>query len=79
MEGSIRAAGERLRITSKLIRVPDQVQVWSASYDREPASMLGLQRELSTAIAEQIRLRLSADRLDALARRQTRDAEAYDL
>ena len=41
--------------------------------------MLGLQRELSAAIAQQIRLRLSPDRLDALARRQTRNADAYDL
>jgi Flp pilus assembly protein TadD len=41
--------------------------------------MLGLQRELSAAIAQQIRLRLSPDRLDALARRQTRNVDAYDL
>ncbi len=79
VESSLRAEGGRLRITSKLIRVRDQVQVWSASYDREPGSMLTFQRELSTAIAEQIRLRLSPERLTALARRQTRNAEAYDL
>jgi tetratricopeptide (TPR) repeat protein len=41
--------------------------------------MLCLQRELSAAIAEQIRLRLSPERLDALARRQTRNADAYDF
>ncbi len=79
LESSIRAEGGRFRITTKLIRAGDQVQVWSESYDREPTSMLGLQRELSAAIAEQIRLRLSPDRLDALARRQTRNADAYDL
>ncbi len=79
VESSIRAEGGRLRITSKLIRVRDQVQVWSASYDREPTSMLGLQRELSAAIAEQIRLRLSPERINALARRQTRNPDAYDL
>jgi TolB-like protein/DNA-binding winged helix-turn-helix (wHTH) protein/Flp pilus assembly protein TadD len=79
VEGSIRAEGDRLRVTSKLIRVRDQVQVWSASYDREPTSMLGVQQELSTAIAEQIQLRLSPERLIALAQRQTRNADAYDL
>jgi TolB-like protein len=79
VESSIRAEGARLRITAKLIRVADQVGVWSASFDREPTSMLGLQRELSAAIAEQIRLRISAARMTALARRQTADAEAYDL
>ena len=78
VESSIRAEGQRLRITSKLIRAHDQLQVWSASYDREPISILGLQRELSTAIAEQIRLRLSPDRLSGLGRRQTQNADAYD-
>src|SRR5262245_33960637 len=79
LESSLRAESGRFRITSKLIRARDQVQVWSESYDREPTSMLGLQHELSAAIARQIRLRLSPERLDALARRQTRDADAYDL
>jgi DNA-binding winged helix-turn-helix (wHTH) protein/tetratricopeptide (TPR) repeat protein len=79
IESSLRAEGGRLRITSKLIRVRDQVQVWSASYDSEPSSMLTFQRKLSTAIAEQVRLRFSPERLTALARRQTSNAEAYDL
>ena len=78
VESSIRAEGHRLRVTSKLVRARDQLQVWSASYDREPVSILGLQRELSTAIAEQIRLRLSPDRLSGLGRRQTQNADAYD-
>jgi DNA-binding winged helix-turn-helix (wHTH) protein/tetratricopeptide (TPR) repeat protein len=79
VESSLRAEGVRLRITSRLIRVRDQLQIWSASYDSEPGSMLALQRELSQAIAEQIRLTLSPERLRALGRRQTRSAEAYDL
>jgi TolB-like protein/DNA-binding winged helix-turn-helix (wHTH) protein/Tfp pilus assembly protein PilF len=79
VESSIRAENDRLRITSKLIRVRNQLQVWSESYDREPTTMLGLQRELSTVIAEQVRIRLSPERLNALARRHTRNADAYDL
>jgi DNA-binding winged helix-turn-helix (wHTH) protein/tetratricopeptide (TPR) repeat protein len=79
VESTLRGEGGRFRVTSKLIRVKDQVQVWTASYDGEPASVLNFQRELSAAIAEQIRLRLSPERLSALARRQTRNAEAYDL
>jgi DNA-binding winged helix-turn-helix (wHTH) protein/tetratricopeptide (TPR) repeat protein len=79
IESSIRAEGGHLRITSKLIRVNDQVQIWSASYDSEPNSMLAFQRELSAAIAEQVHLHLSPDRLSALARRHSRNAEAYDL
>ena len=79
MEGSIRAEGTGLRITSRLVRVRGQTQVGTAFYDRQPTSVLGLQREISTAIAEQIQLRLSPERLDALARRHTRNADAYDL
>lgn len=79
IESSMRAEGERLRITSKLIRVRDQLQIWSASYDHEPRSLLAFQRELAVAIAEQVRLRLSPARLQALATRQTQNADAYDL
>jgi TolB-like protein len=79
VEGSMRAEGVRFRITVKLTRTADQVLVWSAAYDSEPASMLQFQCELSTAIAEQIRLRVSPERLAALGRRRTRDPEAYDL
>jgi len=79
LESSLRTEGGRFRIITKLIRARDQVQVWSESYDREPTSLLGLQRELSAAIAQQIRLQLSPDRVDSLTRRQTRNADAYDL
>jgi len=79
IESSLRAEGGRFRITCKLIRACDQLQVWSASYDSEPNNLLNFQRELSGAIAEQIRLRLSPERLTALARRQTRNAEAHDM
>ena len=78
VESSIRTEGGRIRITSKLVRTSDQVQVWSASYDSEPSSVLSFERELSTTIAHQVRLRLSPDRLNALARRQPHNPEAHD-
>lgn len=78
VESSLRTEGGRIRVTSKLVRASDQVQIWSATYDSEPKSMLAFQRELSTAIAQQIKLRLSPERLEALARRQAHNPEAYD-
>ena len=78
LESSIRAEGGRVRISAKLIRARDQVQVWSQLYTRELTSMLGLQQELGAAIAEQIRFRLSPQRFEALARREPRVAAAYD-
>jgi tetratricopeptide (TPR) repeat protein len=79
IQSSMRTEGQRLRITSKLIRVRDQLQLWSMSYDSQPGSILEFQQEMSRIIGEQIRLRLSPERLTALARRQSRNAEAYDL
>jgi TolB-like protein/DNA-binding winged helix-turn-helix (wHTH) protein/Flp pilus assembly protein TadD len=78
VESSLRAEGAKLRVTVTLIRVRDQEHVWSQFYEREPTSLLGLQQELSTAIAEQIRLRLTPDRMSGLGRRQTQSADAYD-
>ncbi|MDH5344158.1 MAG: winged helix-turn-helix domain-containing protein, partial [Gammaproteobacteria bacterium] len=76
---SLRLDGTRLRVTSRLLRIADGEQVWSASFDRELTNLLGLQRELSVAIAEQIRQRLSPAVAEAIDRRQTQNPEAYAL
>lgn len=76
---SLRLDGARIRVTSRLLRVADGEQVWSASIDRQLTNVLGLQRELSTAIAEQIRLRLSPEVAAAIDRRQTQNPAAYAL
>jgi tetratricopeptide (TPR) repeat protein len=79
VESSIRGESGQVRITAKLIRASDQVLIWSASYDSRPGGTLEYQRELSTAIAQQVQVRLSPERLDRLAQRQTRSNDAYDL
>ena len=73
---SLRAAGIRLRLTVTLIRVADEEHVWSQIYDREASDLLGLQQELSAAIAQQIHLHLSSERMNGVERRQTRDPRA---
>jgi len=75
---SLRAAGIRLRLTVTLIRVADEEHVWSQIFDREASDLLGLQQELSAAIAQQIHLHLSSERIDEVERRQTRNPRAYD-
>ncbi len=79
VEGSIRADRLRLRITTRLVRARDQIQIWSDSHDGEAGNVIEFQRELSVAIAQQIHLRLSPQRLQGLERRQTQHSEAYDL
>ena len=75
---TIRTEGGRVRVTATLLRVSDQEHVWSQTYEREPASLLGLQQEISVAIAQQVRVRLSSDAAPASGVRQTRHAGAYD-
>lgn len=79
IESAVRVEGARVRVTSRLIRGRDQVQVWAETYDRDASDTLGLQQELSRAIAAQVERRLAPDDLQALERRQTQSAEAYDL
>ena len=79
VESSLRAESSHLRITARLIRVSDQVQIWSDSFDSNTSSILGLQQEISSAIAEQVRTRLSPERQRAIARRHTQNADAYDF
>jgi TolB-like protein/Flp pilus assembly protein TadD len=79
VQSSLRLDRQRIRVTSRLVRIADNEQVWSASIDRELTNVLGVQRELSTAIAEQVRLRLSPEFAAAIARRQTQNPAAYSL
>jgi TolB-like protein/DNA-binding winged helix-turn-helix (wHTH) protein/Flp pilus assembly protein TadD len=78
VESSVRAEGSRVRVTASLLRVRDQAVVWSQLFDRESASLLTLQQELSTAIAEQVRLTLSPEGLRSVQTRQTGNVAAYD-
>lgn len=54
LEGSVRRAGDRLRITAQLIKVQDQCNVWSQSYDRQVSDILSLQTEVATQIAASV-------------------------
>ena len=78
LESSIRSEGTRYRITTGLIRLLEQTQQWSGSYESEPTYMLEFQRALCAAVAEQIRLHIAEGRLP-LERRRSLHVEAYDL
>ena len=79
VESAIRTEGNRLRLTSKLIRVKDQATIWSQPFEREFSSVLGLQLEVSAAIAEQVRVGLSREVRASIAHRHSSIAEAYEL
>jgi TolB-like protein/Flp pilus assembly protein TadD len=79
LESSVRRENKQVRITVQLIRVKDQTHVWTATYDREVKSVLAIQNELGTAIADHVRLQLSPEQLRVGAIHQPATAEAFDL
>ena len=59
LEGSVRRAGDRVRITAQLIQVEDQTHLWAESYERDLSNVLQLQSKVAHSIARQIELQLS--------------------
>lgn len=79
LESSVRREGNRVRITSQLIRVKDQTHIWAETYDREVTGVLSIQQEIGTAIAGRVELQLSPQRLAAIPSQAMPSAEAHDL
>jgi len=79
LEGSVRKAGDRLRITTQLINITDGYHLWSERYDRELKDVFEIQDEIASAIVAALRVQLSDNEKEAMAKAKTRDAEAYDL
>jgi TolB-like protein/Tfp pilus assembly protein PilF len=73
LEGSVRKAGDQLRITAQLNRASDGTNLWSRTYDRQMRDIFAVQREISQAIVEQLRAG------DIPLHEQTRDVEAWRL
>ncbi|MEP6472016.1 MAG: protein kinase, partial [Acidobacteriota bacterium] len=78
LEGSVRRAGSRLRITAELISVGDGYNLWSERYDREMEDVFAIQDEIALAIANTLKVRLLAADEGAILARGTEDFEAYN-
>ena len=79
LEGSIRKAGERLRITVQLVSAADGYHMWSEKYDRNMEDIFAIQDEISLAIVDKLKIELLGDEAALLVKRGTDDLEAYDL
>lgn len=78
VEGSVRKAGEQVRITAQLIDTEDGSHLWSDSYDRELINVFEIQSEIAEAIADALTVPLGLDGASNLVT-PTADLEAYDL
>jgi TolB-like protein/Flp pilus assembly protein TadD len=77
--GSVRKAGDRLRITAQLINVEDGYHLWSERYDRTMEDVFAIQDEIAEAIVEALKIELSPETKADLEKKEAEtDPQAYD-
>ncbi len=79
LEGSVRKAGNRVRVTVQLIEAASDRHIWAERYDRQLEDIFDIQDELTSAIAATLPGRIEADRHDRVKRKTTENMAAYEL
>lgn len=79
LEGSVRKAGSRVRITVQLIKAADGFQVWSERYDREMQDIFEIQDEITLAVVDALKVKLLGAEKSTVLKRHTENTEAYQL
>jgi serine/threonine-protein kinase len=79
LEGSLRKAGNKLRITVQLVKVSDGYPIWSEKYERDEADIFALQDEISLAIVDNLKVKLLGEEKAKIVKRYTENLEAYNL
>jgi non-specific serine/threonine protein kinase len=78
LEGSIRRAGNRLRITAQLVETRTRHSAWAERYDRELEDVFAIQDEIARSIAQALRITLTPQEERTIARKPTENLQAYD-
>lgn len=79
LEGSIRKAGRRLRITAQLVNVEDGYHLWSERYDRDLEDVFAIQDEIAANIVRSLEVILSEEEKRAIEKVPTADVRAYEF
>ncbi len=79
LEGSVRKAGERLRISVQLINIDDGFQLWSKQYDRKIDDVFAIQDEIAQNVVQALRVELSEEEKHILGKSTTEDVQAYEF
>jgi adenylate cyclase len=77
LEGSVRKAGSRVRVTGQLINGKDGGHVWADRYDRDLTDIFAIQDEITHAIVEQLKVKLLPQEKQSIAQAPTDNIEAY--
>lgn len=78
LEGSVRRAGHRVRVTAQLIQVADETHLWASTYDRDLGDVLALQNDVACAIADEIRIKLTPQERARLGSARAVNPQAYE-
>jgi TolB-like protein len=78
LEGSVRRAGDTVRISAQLIQVSDQTHIWAQNYERQVKDILSVQRDVAQSIAVKIRISLEGQPGAVIGPAQAANPEAYD-
>src|SRR6201984_3337123 len=79
LEGSIRRAGNRVRITAQLVEASTRHSVWAERYDRQMDDVFAIQEEIARSIAQALRITLTPQEQRGFARQPTENPVAYDF
>ncbi len=79
LEGSVRKAGDRLRVTAQLVNVSDGYHLWSERYDRRLDDVFAVQDEIARAIVGKLKVKLIGPQEAPLVKRASANLEAYQL
>jgi len=79
LEGSVRRAGDHVRITAQLIETDSDSHLWSETYDREMKDVFAIQDDIARSIAEALQVALGPKERRALQNIATTDPQAYDF
>jgi adenylate cyclase len=79
LEGSVRKAGDRLRITAQLIDVGSQAHLWSQDYDRDLGDVFAIQSEIANKVADALKVTLVSGGAGSTGRPQAGNLEVYSL
>ena len=79
LEGSVRKAGDKLRITAQLINVADGFHLWSETYDSDMKDILAVQSDVAKRVVQALQVQLGVEEERALAKKPTENPEAHRL